>query len=61
MNTIKISEIKDINSKEYCRLISQIYYQLKELEKTMKHYSLNNSLHFIKLAQKCFKNEIAKE
>lgn len=61
MNIIEISEIKDINPKEYCRLVSQIYHQLKELEKTMKQYSLKNSLHFIKLAQKCFKNEIAKE
>lgn len=61
MNIIEISDVKNINSKEYCRLVSQIYHQLKGLEKTMKHYSLNESLHFIKLTQKCFKDEIAKE
>lgn len=61
MNIIKISEIKNINSQEYCRLISQIYRQLKKLEKTMKQYSLDGSLHFIQLALKCFKDEITKE
>ena len=61
MSTTKISEIKSINSEEYCKLISQIYGQLKALEKTMKHYSLNDSLYFIQLAQKCFENEIAEE
>ncbi len=61
MNIIQISEIKDINPKEYCRLISQIYRQLKRVEKTMKQYSLNDSLHFIQLTIKSFKKEIAKE
>ncbi len=61
MNVIKISEIKNIDSKEYCRIITQIYRQLKRLEKTMKRYSLNDSLHFIQLATKCFKDEIIKD
>ena len=61
MSTIKTSKIKNINSAEYCRLVSQMYYQLKRLEKIMKHYSLNDSLYFIQLTQKCFENEIAKE
>lgn len=61
MNKIKIPKIKNINSEEYCRLVSQIYPQLRRLEKTMKHYSLNDSLYFIKLTQKCFENEIVKE
>lgn len=60
MSTTKISKIKNINSEEYCQLVSQIYSQLKKLEKTMKHYSLNDSLYFIQLAQKCFENEIQK-
>ncbi len=61
MSTIKTSKIKKVSSEKYCRLVSQIYYQLKNLEKTMKLYSLNDSLYFIQLAQKCFENEIAKE
>ena len=60
MNSIKTPKIKNINSEEYCRLVGQIYPQLKKLEKTMKHYSLNDSLYFIQLAQKCFENEIVK-
>ena len=61
MNSIKTPKIKNINSEEYCRLVGQIYPQLKKLEKTMQHYSLNDSLYFIQLAQKCFENEIVKE
>lgn len=61
MNSIKTPKIKNINSEEYCRLVGQIYHQLKKLEKTMKHYSFNDSLYFIQLAQKCFENEIVKE
>ena len=61
INNIKTPKIKNINSEEYCRLIGQIYPQLKRLEKTMKHYSLNDSLYFIQLAQKCFEKEIAQE
>ena len=61
MNTIKTSKIKSIDSKEYCQVISKIYPRLKSLEKTMKHYSLKDSLYFIQLAQKCFENEIAKK
>lgn len=61
MKTITISKVKNSNSEKYCRLVSQIYYQLKSLEKTMKHYCLNDSLYFIQLAQKCFENEIVKE
>lgn len=61
MNNIKTHKIKNINSKEYCQLVGQIYHQLKKLEKTMKHYSLNDSLYFIQLAQKCFEDEIVKE
>ena len=61
MNITKMSKIKNINSEEYCRLVNQTYYQLKRLEKTMKHYSLVDSLYFIQLTQKCFEYEIAKE
>lgn len=60
MNIIKTSKIRNMNSEEYCRLISEMYSQLTKLEKTMKHYSLNDSLYFIQLTQKCFENEIAK-
>ena len=60
MNTAKIPVSKNINSEEYCRLVSQIYSQLKSLEKTMKQYSLNDSLYFLQLTQKCFENEIVK-
>jgi len=59
MSIMKTSKIKSINSQEYCRLVSQISSQLKSLEKIMKHYSLNDSLYFIQLSQKCFENEIA--
>ena len=61
MSIIKISKIKDINSEEYCRLTSQIYEQLKSLEKIMKQYSLNDSLYFVQLTRKCFEKEIIKE
>ena len=61
MITVKKSRTKNINTEEYCRLVSQLYYQLKKLEKTMKHYSLNDSLYFVQLTQKCFENEIMKE
>lgn len=61
MNTIKTANVNNINSVEYCRLVSQIYCQLKNLEKTMKHYCLKDSLYFIQLAEKCFENEVAKE
>ena len=57
MSTRKTSEGKNISSEEYCRLISQIHCQLKSLEKTMKHCSLNDSLYFIQLTEKCFENE----
>lgn len=60
MNILKTSKIKSINSEEYCHLISQMYSQLKKMEKTMKRYSLNDSLYFIQLAQKCFENDVAK-
>ena len=60
MSIIKITKIKNINSEEYCQQISQIYYKLKNLEKIMKQYSLNDSLYFVQLAQKCFENEITK-
>ena len=60
MKNTKISDTRSINSEEYCRLVSQIYSQLKSLEKTMKQYSLNDSLYFIQLTQKCFENEIVK-
>jgi len=61
MSTTKKSETKNTNSAEYCQQASQIYSQLKNLEKIMKNYSLNDSLYFIQLTQKCFENEIAKE
>ena len=61
MSTTKKSENENTNSEEYCQQFGQIYSQLKNLEKTMKRYSLNDSLYFIQLTQKCFENEIAKE
>lgn len=61
MSTAKTYKINKINSEEYCRLVSQIFFQLKDLEKTMKHYCLKDSLYFIQLAEKCFENEVAKK
>ena len=60
MNIAKKSKIKNIDLENYYQTVNQIYNQLKSLEKTMKHYSLKDSLYFIQLAQKCFENEIAK-
>ena len=61
MSTTKISKIKKNNSEKSFQFVSQIHEQLKILEQAMKHYSLNDSLYFIQLTQKCFENEIAKE
>lgn len=60
MNTTKTTKAKNISSEEYCRLVNQMHSQLKSLEKTMRHCSLNDSLYFIQLAQKCFENEKAR-
>ena len=57
MSTKKISKDKNISSEEYCRLVNQIHFQLKNLEKTMKYCSLKDSLYFIQLTEKCFENE----
>lgn len=61
MSTTKTPKIKNINPEEYFQLVNQIYQQLNNLEKTMKNYSLKDSVYFIQLTQKCFENEIAKE
>lgn len=61
MNTARISKIKNLHSEASCQSVRQMYNQLKNLEKTMKLYSLNDSLYFIQLTQKCFENEVAKE
>lgn len=60
MRTTKTTKSDSNSSEEYCQLVNQIHCQLKNLEKTMKHCSFNDSLYFIQLAQKCFENEIAK-
>lgn len=61
MNMTKTDQVKSTDSEKYNLQRSQIYYQLKKLEQAMTDQSLNDSLYFIQLAQKCFENEIAKE
>lgn len=58
MNSIKTPKIKNINSEEYCRLVGQIYPQLKKLEQTMKHYSLNDSLYLYNLRKNVLKMKL---
>lgn len=61
MNMTKTAQVKSTDTEKYNLQRSQIYYQLKKLEQAMTDKSLNDSLYFIQLAQKCFENEIAKE
>jgi len=61
MSILETANINNVETDEYYKLVGQIYSQLKNLERTTKHYSLNDTHYFIQLAQKCFENEIAKE
>ena len=61
MSIMKTAQIKDPNSEEYLRLISRIYIEFDHLAQEMKEYALAESLFYVQLAQKCFKEAVEKD
>ena len=58
MSIKKIAQIKNPHSEEYLQLICAIYLQFDNLSEKMKQYQLTESLFYIQLARRCFKEAV---
>lgn len=56
-----LEKIENTESEEYRNLVRSINSQFENLYEKLNYYSINESGFYLKLAYKCFENEIARE
>lgn len=61
MSISEIAKIENTDSEEYLRLVCRIYIQFDRLSQMMKQYNLTESLFYVQLARKCFKEAVKED